>query len=182
MDQLLAPADPPWSPNLQRPQTALREVRAPRDLSKNWRRGKREPDKVTGARILGSPGDFAPHNRYRQSGYSPSHRRLIMILSGDDLTAIPPARLAMLRSLEPPTGVAARFDDESLRVGVVELKDRRFVCLLNWQDTPQRLSFSMSPPARAVDVWTGEDLGRLAGPTAVTVDSRAGRLLECTPA
>ena len=86
----------------------------------------------------------------------------------------------MLRKLEPPTGVAARFDDESLRVGVVELKDRRFVCLLNWQDTPQRLSFSMSPPARAVDVWTGEDLGRLAGHSAVTVDARAGRLLECT--
>ena len=39
-----------------------------------------------------------------------------MILSGDDLTKITAARLAMLRKLEPPTGVAARFDDDSLEV------------------------------------------------------------------
>jgi len=153
------------------------ETTARQNLMRNWQNGRlwwNDPDAV----VL--TGDL-PDNEVR------FHATAIfasggMILSGDDLTAIPPARLAMLRKLEPPTGVAARFDDESLRVGVVELKDRRFVCLLNWQDTPQRLSFSMSPPARAVDVWTGEDLGRLAGPTAVTVDSRAGRLLECTPA
>ena len=153
------------------------ETTARQNLMRNWQNGRlwwNDPDAI----VL--TGDL-PENEFR------FHATAIfasggMILSGDDLTAIPPARLAMLRSLEPPTGVAARFDDESLRVGVVELKDRRFVCLLNWQDTPQRLSFSMSPPARAVDIWTGENLGRLAGHTAVTVDARAGRLLECTPA
>ena len=151
------------------------ETTARQNLMRNWQNGRlwwNDPDAI----VL--TGDL-PENEFR------FHATAIfasggMILSGDDLTAIPPARLAMLRKLEPPTGVAARFDDESLRVGVVELKDRRFVCLLNWQDTPQRLSFSMSPPARAVDVWTGEDLGRLAGHSAVTVDARAGRLLECT--
>ena len=35
-----------------------------------------------------------------------------MVLSGDDLTKIPEPRLAMLKKLLPPTGVAAEFDDE----------------------------------------------------------------------
>ena len=105
-----------------------------------------------------------------------------MILSGDDLTAIPPARLAMLRSLEPPTGVAARFDDDTLQVGMVELKDRRFACLLNWQDTAKELAFTLARPARVVDVWSGKDLGRMEGRVMLPVDPHAGRLIECTPA
>ena len=44
-----------------------------------------------------------------------------MILSGDDLTRITPERLAMLRKLQPPTGVAARFVDDSFRVGAIKL-------------------------------------------------------------
>ena len=37
-----------------------------------------------------------------------------MVLSGDDLSTLPADRLAMLKKLLPPTGVAAEFEDESL--------------------------------------------------------------------
>src|SRR5262249_2977061 len=60
-----------------------------------------------------------------------------MLLSGDDLTKITPKRLEMLRKLLPPTGVAAEFEDDSLRVGYVRLKGRTVACLLNWDERPQ---------------------------------------------
>jgi alpha-galactosidase len=47
-----------------------------------------------------------------------------MLLSGDDLTKISAEKLAMLRKLQPPTGVAARFDDDSFRIGRISLPDR----------------------------------------------------------
>ena len=54
-----------------------------------------------------------------------------MILSGDDLTTITPARLAMLKKLQPPTGKAARFADARLEIGEVDLDPRRRAyCLL----------------------------------------------------
>ena len=83
------------------------ETTARQNLMRNWQNGRlwwNDPDAI----VL--TGDL-PENEFR------FHATAIfasggMILSGDDLTAIPPARLAMLRRLEPPTGVAARFDDE----------------------------------------------------------------------
>jgi hypothetical protein len=50
-----------------------------------------------------------------------------MLLSGDDLTAIPADRLAMLQKLLPPTGVAATFEDDSLTVGTSELSGNRII-------------------------------------------------------
>ena len=65
-----------------------------------------------------------------------------MALSGDDLTTLPRPRAAMLKKLLPPPGVAAEFEDASLRVGTIRLPDRRMVCLFNWDDEPRRLSFT----------------------------------------
>ena len=45
----------------------------------------------------------------------------------------------MLKRLLPPTGVAASFEDDSMRVGVVKLADARTVALFNWKDEPQTL-------------------------------------------
>jgi alpha-galactosidase len=149
------------------------ETTARQNLMRNWQNGRlwwNDPDAI----VL--TGDL-PINEFR------FHATAIfasggMILSGDDLTAIPPDRLAMLRRLEPPTGVAARFDDDTLGIGLVEHRDFRFVCLLNWLDTPQRLSFALPRPARVVDLWTGEDFGRLDGRVTVLVNARDGKLLE----
>ena len=151
------------------------ETTARQNLMRNWQNGRlwwNDPDAV----VL--TGDL-PENEFR------FHATAIfasggMILSGDDLTTIPPDRLAMLRRLEPPTGVAARFEDGSLQVGTAELKDRRFVCLLNWQDTTKELSFTLPRPARVVEVWTGKDHGRKEGRLTLPVDPHDGVLLECT--
>ena len=149
------------------------ETTARQNLMRNWQNGHlwwNDPDAV----VL--TGDL-PDNEYR------FHATAIfatggMILSGDDLTAIPPARLEMLRKLEPPTGVAARFDDD-LEVGTVELQDRRVICLLNWTDAPRSLSFTLPRAAQVRDLWAGNDPGRSEGRVSVLVGGHDGRLLEC---
>jgi hypothetical protein len=37
-----------------------------------------------------------------------------MALSGDDLSKMPPNRMAILKKLVPPIGIAAELDDESM--------------------------------------------------------------------
>jgi alpha-galactosidase len=106
-----------------------------------------------------------------------------MLLSGDDLTHTAPDRLAVLRKLLPPTGVAAEFEDDTLRVGHVRLKDRRVVCLLNWDERPQALSFRLPRPCTVTDYWTGENLGRREGVVEINdVPPHGARLLVCEPA
>ncbi len=105
-----------------------------------------------------------------------------LILSGDDLTQLPPERMAMLRLLLPPGGVAARFEDESLQVGSVDLPGRRVMCLLNWEAAPRRIEFSLPRPSRLRDFWSDEDLGRRDGRFAIVVPGHGARLLVCTPA
>jgi alpha-galactosidase len=150
------------------------ETTARQNLMRNWQNGRlwwNDPDAIVLTGEL-PEDEFRFHATavYATGG---------MILSGDDLTTISPARLEMLRKLEPPTGVAARFEDDSLRVGVAELKDRRVVCLLNWQDTPESLTFTLPRPHAVRDVWSGEDLGRREGRVALDVNGRSGQLLEC---
>lgn len=102
-----------------------------------------------------------------------------MILSGDDLSKMPPDRMAMLRKLLPPAGVAAEFDDETLSVGYVRLPGRTMICLFNWGDAPRTLTCRLGRRTRVVDYWSGQDLGEHAG--AYTVESlpgRSARLLE----
>jgi alpha-galactosidase len=104
-----------------------------------------------------------------------------MILSGDDLTKMPPDRMAMLRKLLPPTGVAAAFEDESLRAGVVTLKDLRMLCLFNWTDQPQTVSVRFEGRSRLRDYWSGEDLGEHSGTfVAKDLPGRSARLIEAT--
>ena len=74
-----------------------------------------------------------------------------LVLSGDDLTQISAARLAMLRKLLPPSGAAAQFEDESLRIGHIRLPDKHLVCAFNWDDAAR----TIQAPA-GTDYWTGE--------------------------
>jgi alpha-galactosidase len=82
-----------------------------------------------------------------------------LVLSGDDLTKITPARLAMLKKLLPPTGQAAQFEDESLRIGRITRGKEQTICVFNWSDAPQDVRVSL-PPGRAKlrDFWTGADV------------------------
>jgi alpha-galactosidase len=101
-----------------------------------------------------------------------------MVLSGDDLTRLPPARMAMLRKLLPPSGVAATFEDATLRVGTVTLRDARMMCLFNWDDRPQTLAIALPAAATVTDYWTGESLGRRQGTLSIEMAPRSARLLK----
>jgi alpha-galactosidase len=151
---------------------------ARQNLLRNWQSGRlwwNDPDAVV---LMGdlSEDEFLFHATaiYATGG---------MLLSGDDLTAIAPARLALLCKLSPPTGVPARFADDSFRVGVADLPGRRVFCLLNWSDAPETLSFRLPGPHRLRDVWSDADLGvHPAGVVSRVLPARSGRLLAGTPA
>jgi alpha-galactosidase len=100
-----------------------------------------------------------------------------MILSGDDLTTISPARLAMLKKLQPPTGNAARFADESLRVGTMRRKEGVTFALLNWDDEPREMRVTLDRAYLVRELWTDEDLGKREGVLSITVPGRGGRVV-----
>jgi alpha-galactosidase len=105
-----------------------------------------------------------------------------MVLSGDDLTKISPARMAMLKGLLPPTGVAAEFKDDSMEVGFIKLPDKVMVCLFNWGDAAQSLSFDLPAAAQIRDYWSAEDLGRhQATFTIQNMPPHSARLFVCQP-
>src|SRR5438105_1446094 len=105
---------------------------ARQNLSRNWQNGRlwwNDPDAIVLTGDL-SDAEFMFHATaiYASGG---------MLLSGDDLTSIPAARLAVLRKLLPPTGVAAQFESDALDIGIVRLPRGRRVCLFNWSDQPR---------------------------------------------
>ena len=83
-----------------------------------------------------------------------------LVLSGDDLSTLPADRLATLKKLLPPTGVAAEFDDESLQTGIVKLNDRTLLCVFNWSEQPARISVKLPHHGEVTDLWSGQSYGR----------------------
>lgn len=148
---------------------------ARQNLNRNWQNGSlwwNDPDAVclTGEQPL---EEFQFHATviYASGG---------MVLSGDDLTKISSERLAMLKKLLPPTRVAASFEDDSLRVGVINQKDTRIVCLFNWEDAPQTISFELPKKSTITDYWNGENFGTQTGVfTVKNMPPRSARLFVC---
>jgi alpha-galactosidase len=110
-----------------------------------------------------------------------------LVLSGDDLTKITPARLAMLKKLLPPAGQAAQFDDESLRVGrITRDKDKgkgQTIAVFNWEDAAQDASVKL-PPGRLKlrDFWSDADLGEHTGTLKLDrMPPHSARLIVATP-
>jgi hypothetical protein len=89
--------------------------------------------------------------------------------------------MAMLRRLLPPGGTAARFEDDSLRVGVVDMPGRRVVCLFNWEAVPRPVEVRLDRPSFLRDFWTDADLGRHHGRFEILVPAHGARLLVATP-
>jgi len=148
------------------------------NLYRNWQNGRlwwNDPDAV----VL--TGDL-PEEEFR------FHASVIYasggtVLSGDDLTTISTDRMAMLRKLQPPTSVAARFTDDTLRAGTMTLAAETVVCLFNWDNAPQTASLTLDGAHRLRDFWTDEDRGRHAGGSLTrTLAARTSLLLRCTPA
>ena len=147
------------------------------NLYRNWQNGRlwwNDPDAV----VL--TGDL-PENEFR------FHAGVIfasggMVLSGDDLTVISPERLAILRRLQPPSAQAARFEDASLRAGIVDRGRDRVACLFNWDDAPQTIEVALAGPSRLRDFWTDEDRGRHAGGRlSLKLAPRTAQLLVSSP-
>ncbi|HSC51999.1 MAG TPA: glycoside hydrolase family 36 protein [Phnomibacter sp.] len=83
-----------------------------------------------------------------------------MLLSGDDLPKLSAERLAILKKLMPPTGVAARFENENFEVGVTQLKNKKVYSVFNWGDTAVKRSIQL--PAgkyKLTDKFTDKELG-----------------------
>jgi alpha-galactosidase len=145
---------------------------ARQNLNRNWQNGKlwwNDSDAV----VLSGP---LPPEEYR------FHATSIvasggMVLSGDDLSTLPPDRLAMLKKLLPPTGVAAEFSDESLQVGLVRLKDRSLVCVLNWGQEPAKITVKLPHAGKVTDVWSDRDYGRREGTMDVELKPHEGTVL-----
>jgi alpha-galactosidase len=145
------------------------------NLNRNWQNGRlwwNDPDAVC---LMGEqpPEEFQFHATviFASGG---------MVLSGDDLTKISSERLAMLKKLVPPAHLAANFDDDSLRVGTVDQKDARTVCLFNWEDAPQTISFNLPKKSTVRDYWSGEDFGTRSGVFEVeNMPPHSARLLVC---
>jgi len=148
---------------------------ARQNLSRNWQNGRlwwNDPDAILLTGEL-SEDEYRFHATviYASGG---------MILSGDDLTTIIAPRLTMLKKLQPPTGKAARFADVRMEVGEVGLDGgRRAYCLLNWNDQPRELSFSLSRESRVSELWSDEDLGLKSGRVPIAMPPRSGKVLIC---
>jgi alpha-galactosidase len=145
---------------------------ARQNLSRNWQNGRlwwNDPDAVVLTGDL-TEDEFRFHASviYASGG---------MILSGDDLTTITPARLAMLKKLQPPTGRAARFADTSMQVGVVDLPAGQAYCLFNWDDVPREVSVWLARAQRVRELWTDEDLGTRTGRVTLTMPPHSGKVL-----
>jgi alpha-galactosidase len=83
----------------------------------------------------------------------------------------------MLKKMLPPTGVAAEFEDESLRTGIARLKDRTLVCLFNWSAQPETRKVKLPRAGSVVDLWSGKDYGRQTGTVEVALKGHEGTVL-----
>ncbi len=140
------------SGDISREWGSIRSV-ASENLHRAWQNGRlwwNDPDALV---LLGN----LPENEFR------FHAAATMatgglLLSGDDLTKMPPERLALLKKLRS-TGKPAVFDGD-FKVGRLQQKGRELVFLLNWSDTPQSLGVALPRPVRITDLFEGKHLGR----------------------
>jgi alpha-galactosidase len=154
---------------------------AKQNLLRAWQNGRlwwNDPDAVV---LIANRGSDLTPDEYRFHATS-IYASGGMILSGDDLTQITPQALAMLRKLQPATGVAARWEDDSLRVGVMDLGSRKAICLLNWEDTPQKLTFRLKGRHKVQELWSGEERPAVDGTGTIELPPHGGAVLVCTPA
>lgn len=151
------------------------ETTARQNLSRNWQNGRlwwNDSDAI----VL--TGDL-PDNEF-QFHATAIYASGGMLLSGDDLTKIGMEKLLMLRKLQPPSGVAARFEDDSFRVGRMPVGKREIVSVLNWDGTPQNVVVQLKRRCRITDFWTNTSLGAHSTTFEIKdMPGRSGRLLIC---
>ena len=102
-----------------------------------------------------------------------------MLLSGDDLTKIKPARLEILKKLIPPTGVAARFENEKFEVGFIALKDHNEHVIFNAENGPVKRRIALSKGRHQLkDKWTGKVLGVFEKEYVMDLSAHSALIIE----
>ncbi|MFH5186858.1 glycoside hydrolase family 36 protein [Paenibacillus sp. TAB 01] len=125
---------------------------------------RRGPSSIT-------PEEFAFHAAYIIASGG-------MVLSGDDICALSPESLAVLRRALTASNQAARFEDDSFRIGRVQEPDRELLCLFNWGDEPSTLEVKLAGPSRIEDFWRGEAYGFCDGVLSLAdMAPHSGRVL-----
>ena len=151
------------------------EATARQNLSRNWQNGRLWWNDSDAVVLTGDLPDnevqFHATAIYASGG---------LVLSGDDLTKISAEKLTMLRKLQPPTGVAARFDDDSFTVGRIGLKNREVLAVLNFTDNPLSTTVRLAGRRRVRDFWDDGDKGVHEGEFEIKdLPPHSGRLLVC---
>jgi alpha-galactosidase len=104
-----------------------------------------------------------------------------MLLAGDDMTALPEARLNILRKLLPPSGVPAVFDDPDFRIGRMTFgEDRQRLFIFNREETAQSVQVRLPFAGGVTHVLTGEALGLQSGSLAIPeMKPHSASILDC---
>ena len=56
--------------------------------------------------------------------------------------------------------LTAEFEDESLKIGTVKLKDRTLVCVFNWGNTPATIPVKFAKAGEVTDLWSSQAYGK----------------------
>lgn len=148
------------------------------NFSRNWQNGSlwwNDPDCVllTG-KLSDDEFQFHASTVYAAGG---------MTLSGDNLKVLRGERLAMLRKLLPPTGVAAQFKDSTFQIGTIPMGNATHICVFNWGDEPQTIEVPLEGDVQLTDFWNGANLGQHKGTfTLADMPPHSARILVSSPA
>ncbi|MCS7460621.1 alpha-galactosidase [Paenibacillus doosanensis] len=105
-----------------------------------------------------------------------------MVLSGDDMQTMSKSNLQLVKKALTTRNIAARFDDDSFRVGRVNEPDRQLLCLFNWEEAVSDLTIQLDRAGRLEDFWTGEELGFWEGRLTLTgMPPHSARVLALYP-
>ncbi len=105
-----------------------------------------------------------------------------MMLSGDLIDGLSEKNLKVMKKLLPPSGVAAKFDDYTFKVGRTEKDGKLMLELFNWGEENQSLDVPLNGRYQVQDFWTDEPIGEFEGSVPVKdMPPHSGRVLLCTP-
>ncbi len=100
-----------------------------------------------------------------------------IILNGDDLTKITPARLAILKKMLPPRGVSALFNT-SQSIGWMRAGAKSYLILLNKEDTIKRIIVPLTRSYKITDYWTDNKKGTYKKTFIEELPPRSGKVYE----
>ncbi|MDL2233731.1 alpha-galactosidase [Ruminococcaceae bacterium OttesenSCG-928-L11] len=99
-----------------------------------------------------------------------------MILSGDLLYELSERNIDALCKMMDSMGESAVFDDTTHQVG--RFREKRLLCLFNWEDTSKTLTVPMEGAGQLTNLWTGAPVCAYSGGSfAVELPAHGGMVL-----